>query len=283
MSNIEWTDETWNPTTGCSRVSPGCDNCYMFALWPRLHAMRVNGYQGAPDELAIHESRLDKPFEWVRPRKIFVNSMSDLFHRDVPYEFIDRVFITMTVNPRHTFQVLTKRPGRVVHWWKESLKFEDRDWPDNVWIGTSVESQKYLPRARVLAAVPAKVRFLSVEPLLGPINLGFNDMQFSFDGSTFWHADGCGGTLDQDDECDVGCKGVRAKGMPFNWVIVGGESGPNARPMETEWVERIKAQCQGAFVPFFFKQWGGVNKKATGRLINGSEWNQFPTPQLSSV
>ena len=277
MSQIEWTDETWNPTTGCSRVSPGCDNCYMFALWPRLQAMGTNGYQGAPDELAIHESRLDKPFEWVRPRKIFVNSMSDLFHRDVPYEFIDRVFLVMKFNPRHTFQVLTKRPGRVMDWWNQSAKFKGQNWPDNVWIGTSVESQKYLPRARVLAQVPAKVRFLSVEPLLGPVDLGFGDMQPSFDGSTvLWHADGCGGMLDHDDQCDFECKGVRAKGMPFNWVIVGGESGPNARPMDPEWVKRIKAQCQEAFVPFFFKQWGGVNKKATGRLINGSEWNQFP-------
>ena len=158
-STIEWTDETWNPITGCSRVSPGCDNCYMFALYPRLHAMGVPGYEATADTVQMLPNRLNAPLTWGKPRRVFVNSMSDLFHPKVPFEFISQVFGVMQQADQHIFQVLTKRPGLAVGWWEQCGKHEFGEWPSNVWIGTSVENQKYAPRLTVLGRIPAKIRF----------------------------------------------------------------------------------------------------------------------------
>ena len=195
-STIEWTDETWNPVTGCSRVSPGCDNCYMFALYPRLRAMAVPGYETAPDTVRMLPERLRAPLSWRRPRRVFVNSMSDLFHPHVEYDFISDVFVVMRDASQHVFQVLTKRPGRAAGWWELHGRDKFGVWPENVWMGTSVESQKYAPRLSVLRHVPAAVRFVSAEPLLERVDL------------TQWLEDGT-----------------------LHWVIAGGESGPRARPM----------------------------------------------------
>lgn len=233
MSKIEWTDETWNPITGCTKVSPGCKNCYAEKMAKRLQYMGAAKYRNGFD-VTIHHGSLRKPYRWKKPRMIFVNSMSDLFHEKVPDSFIIDVFNTMVENPRHTFQVLTKRPERMakIAW---ELPFSE-----NVWLGVSVESQKYTSRIYSLLDVGAKVHFLSCEPLLGPLDLNP------------W--------LDE-----------------LNWIIVGGESGPKARPMDPQWVISIRDQCEKAKVPFFFKQWGGVNKKKTGRLLHGLEYNGMPT------
>ena len=165
-STIEWTDETWNPVTGYSRVSPGCDNCYMFALYPRLRAMEVPGYEASPDSVQMLPERLKVPLSWRRPRRVFVNSMSDLFHPQVEYDFISNVFAVMGQARQHVFQVLTKRPGRAAGWWRSHGQSRFGEWPENVWMGTSVESQKYAPRLSVLRRIPATVRFVSAEPLL---------------------------------------------------------------------------------------------------------------------
>ena len=165
-STIEWTDETWNPVTGYSRVSPGCDNCYMFALYPRLRAMEVPGYEASPDSVQMLPRRLKVPLSWRRPRRVFVNSMSDLFHPQVEYDFISNVFAVMGQARQHVFQVLTKRPGRAAGWWRSHGQSRFGEWPENVWMGTSVESQKYAPRLSVLRRIPATVRFVSAEPLL---------------------------------------------------------------------------------------------------------------------
>lgn len=230
-SAIEWTQSTWNPVTGCTKVSQGCKNCYAERLAKRLQAMGnpryANGFQ-----VTLHPDLVELPLAWTRPRLIFVNSMSDLFHEDVPAEFIRDVFWTMVKASHHTFQVLTKRPQRAF------ALSDGLPWPPNVWLGTSVESALVLPRISWLQRVPAKIRFLSVEPLLGPIP----------------HL-----PLDQ-----------------IHWVIVGGESGPRARPMRAEWVRQIRDQCVANGVPFFFKQWGGRSKKASGRLLDGRTWNQMP-------
>ncbi len=242
-STIEWTDETWNPVTGCSRVSPGCDNCYMFALYPRLHAMGVPGYEGSPDMVKMLPERLNAPLTWAKPRRVFVNSMSDLFHPKVTFEFISQVFDVMRQANQHIFQVLTKRPGLAVGWWEQCGKEQFGEWPSNVWIGTSVENQKYAPRLTVLGRIPAEVRFVSAEPLLGPLDL------------TNWLAD-----------------------ETLHWVIVGGESGPRARPMEEEWAHSLKKQTTHAKVSFFFKQWGGRRGKQSGdkALLDGQLWQEMP-------
>ena len=243
-SSIEWTDETWNPVTGCSRVSPGCDNCYMFALYPRLHAMGVPGYEAAPDIVQMLPNRLNAPLTWAKPRRVFVNSMSDLFHKQVTFEFITDVFKVMREADQHIFQVLTKRPGRAVGWWEQCGKHEFGEWPKNVWIGTSVENQKYAPRLTVLGRIPAEIRFVSAEPLLGPLDL------------TQW--------LEDD---------------TLQWVIAGGESGPRARPMEEEWALGLRDQSTDANVAFFFKQWGGRRGKRSGEeaLLEGEcRWQQYP-------
>ena len=242
-STIEWTDETWNPVTGCTRVSPGCDNCYMFALYPRLRAMGVPGYQDAPDTVRTLPERLDAPLKWRRPRRVFVNSMSDLFHPRVEYEFVTDVFAVMRDAPQHVFQVLTKRPGRAVGWWERHGEREFGDWPDNVWIGTSVESQKYAPRLTVLGRIPATTRFVSAEPLLGPLDL------------TEWLNDGT-----------------------LHWVIAGGESGVRARPMDLDWARSLRDQSLEAGVAFFLKQLGGRRGKRSGTdaVVDGRTWGEMP-------
>lgn len=231
QSKIEWTESTWNPVTGCNKVSPGCKNCYAERMAKRLKAMGQPNYANG-FEVTIHEHMLDRPLHWKTPQTIFVNSMSDLFHEDVPLSYITEVFDVMTKASWHNFQVLTKRSNRLVEL-NESLS-----WPTNVWMGVSVENSNYTYRVEHLRKCSAKTKFLSLEPLLGPLK-----------------------DLNLDD---------------IDWVIVGGESGPNARPMKQEWVIQIRDQCVGATVPFFFKQWGGKNKKKSGRQLEGRTWSQMP-------
>jgi protein gp37 len=230
-SSIEWTEATWNPVTGCTKVSAGCKHCYAERMSVRLQAMGKPHYSGG-FRLALHEDALTIPFRWHSPRLIFVNSMSDLFQEGVPLGFIQQVFDVMLACPQHTFQILTKRP-QIAAQFADALR-----WPDNVWLGTSVEDARVLDRIKDLRRVPAAIRFLSVEPLLGPI--------------------------------------PRLPLTGIDWVIVGGESGPGARPMEREWVRQIRDRCVTQGVPFFFKQWGGTNKKKTGRKLDGRYWNQLP-------
>lgn len=238
QSSIEWTEATWNPLTGCTKISPGCKHCYAERMAKRLQAMGSSNYVNGFD-LTLHETALMIPLRWTKPRMVFVNSMSDLFHEDVPTEFIQRVFDTMRDAHWHTFQVLTKRAERLAKLDK------DIAWPDNVWMGVSVESERYLPRVDNLRYTHAKVKFLSLEPLLGPLhNLNLSDI---------------------------------------DWVIVGGESGPGARPLDVTWVKEIRDKCTLRGVAFFFKQWGGVHKKRNGRLLDGRTWDEFPCQTNESV
>lgn len=245
-SAIEWTEATWNPTTGCDRTSPGCDNCYALTLAKRLQAMGQPKYQRNGDPrtsgpgfgLTLHPDVLDTPRSWNAPRRIFVNSMSDLFHPEVPFEFIERVFAVMKETPRHTYQVLTKRSKRLAE------IAADLPWPPNVWIGTSIESQRYAFRADQLRHVGAAVRFLSIEPLVGPVELDLDGI---------------------------------------DWVIVGGESGAGARPVDAQWVRQVRDSCIASDVPFFFKQWGGRTPKSGGRQLDGVEWDQYPAPREPSA
>ena len=238
-SAIEWTEATWNPVTGCTKISPGCKFCYAERMAKRLRAMGTHRYRDG-FKLTLQPDVLEAPLKWRKPRVIFVNSMSDLFHPGVPDAFVARVFAVMEEASRHTFQVLTKRPERVA-------AMRDRlPWPPNVWIGTSVESAAYQWRAKELAKVmAAAVRFLSVEPLLGPVP-------------------------------DLPLDGI-------DWVIVGGESGPGARPMSAAWAEDVRDRCVERGVPFFFKQWGGVNKKRTGRELGGETWDEMPIIEAAST
>lgn len=230
-SSIEWTEATWNPLTGCTKISPGCKNCYALRMAKRLQAMGQPRYRDG-FKLTLQPDVLEAPLRWKRPRMVFVNSMSDLFHKSVPIEFIRRCFEVMNRASLHTYQVLTKRPERAVE------LIDHLAWPNNVWMGTSVESADYLWRVDQLRQVPAQVRFLSLEPLLGPLP------QLKLDG--------------------------------IGWVIVGGESGPGARAMDPKWVFEIRDVCLRAQVPFFFKQWGGVHKSRTGRLLDGRTWDEMP-------
>lgn len=230
-STIEWTEATWNPVTGCTKISPGCKFCYAERMAHRLQAMGQERYRNA-FRMTLQPDALETPLRWRAPRVIFVNSMSDLFHKDVPFEYIRRCFAVMEEASQHTFQILTKRPERVAE------LGDELPWPANVWMGTSVENAEYVSRVTSLRAVPAKIRFLSVEPLLGPIGR-------------------------------LPLKGI-------HWVIVGGESGPGARPMKIEWARQIRDQCNAKNVPFFFKQWGGPNKKRAGRLLDGRTWDEMP-------
>ena len=237
-SAIEWTEVTWNPVTGCTKVSPGCKFCYAERLSRRLQAMGVEKYRDG-FSVAVHESTLEDPLKWRRPRLVFVNSMSDLFHKAVPSTFIEAVFQVMNRASRHTFQVLTKRPGRVA-------QLDRRlHWTPNIWLGTSIESDQWLQRLAPLKETSAQTKFLSLEPLLGPL------------------------------------PGLSLENI--DWVIVGGESGPGARPMEAEWVRDIRDNCVSSHVPFFFKQWGGVFKKRTGRTLDGRTWDQMPVPPANST
>jgi protein gp37 len=228
---IEWTDSTWNPVTGCTKVSSGCTNCYAERLALRLQAMGNSSYRNG-FIVTLHEDMLELPLKWKKPQAIFVNSMSDLFHEDIPIEFIERIFITMRKANWHRFQILTKRSERLLE------LSPQLPWAPNIWMGVTVENNNHVSRIEQLQQTNAAVKFLSLEPLLGPLpNL---------------HLSG------------------------IDWVIVGGESGPRARPIEKEWVVSIKDQCQNAEVPFFFKQWGGTNKKKTGRELEGRIWSETP-------
>jgi protein gp37 len=231
-SEIEWTEATWNPITGCTKISLGCKNCYAERMARRLRATGNPNYANG-FSLTLHEHLLEIPLRWRRPRMIFVNSMSDLFHQDVPLDFIQKVFSVMRQASWHTYQVLTKRSSRL------SELSHSIDWPVNVWMGVSIESSEYTFRIDHLRQTGSHIKFLSLEPLLGPLpNMDLESI---------------------------------------DWVIVGGESGPNARPMKKEWVVDIKEQCQSADIPFFFKQWGGVHRKRNGRTLQGRTWDQMPT------
>lgn len=231
-SRIEWTESTWNPVTGCTKVSPGCQHCYAERMAKRLHAMGQPNYANG-FRLTVHPHAVEAPLSWKTPQVIFVNSMSDLFHEDVPMEFIRRVFDVMNQASWHQFQILTKRSGRLLQL-DSSLS-----WAENIWMGVSVETERYEPRIDDLRHTHAAVKFLSLEPLLGALP----DLDLS----------------------------------AIDWVIVGGESGPGARPMKEEWVLDIRDQCIDQGVPLFFKQWGGTNKKKAGRLLQGRTWDEMPT------
>jgi protein gp37 len=230
-SAIEWTESTWNPLTGCTKISPGCKHCYAERMAKRLQAMGQPNYAHG-FKLAMHEHVLEKPMEWKTPQVIFVNSMSDLFHEKVPVEFIQKTFDVMRRANWHQFQVLSKRAERLADLSPQI------DWPENVWMGVSVENQDYASRIDCLRRTGARIKFLSLEPLLGPIH------QLDLTG--------------------------------INWAIVGGESGPGARPVLQEWVTDIRDQCVAMHVPFFFKQWGGVQKKRAGRALEGRIWDEMP-------
>jgi protein gp37 len=223
---IEWTDKTWNPTVGCNKVSPGCKHCYAEVLTKRFHHNFPRGF-----EFTLHPERLEEPKRWRKPSRVFVNSMSDLFHEQMPLGFLQDVFRIMEESPRHVFQILTKRHERLVHLTPELY------WPKNVWMGVSVENQDYIHRVDYLRQVPAAVRFLSCEPLIGPLQLDLEGIQ---------------------------------------WVIVGGESGRGHRPIEADWVRSLREQCRTAGVAFFFKQWGGIRPKAGGRELDGRVYDGIP-------
>jgi protein gp37 len=234
QSSIEWTEMTWNPTTGCTKVSAGCKYCYAEVMTRRLQAMGIDKYKDG-FEIRTHDDALDIPYSWKKPKVVFVNSMSDLFHKDVPLDFIKRVFEVMNNTPQHTYQVLTKRADRLfeIH--------HHLNWTGNIWMGVSVENNKVKDRIDFLRETDAKVKFLSCEPLIGPLT------NLNLDG--------------------------------IHWVIVGGESGRKARPMNESWVWDIKQQCEDQNTAFFFKQWGGTNKKKTGRLLGGNTYNNMPALQ----
>ena len=230
-SPIEWTEATWNPVTGCDKVSPGCKNCYAARMAVRLRAMGQRNYRNG-FEVTLQPQMLSLPLTWKRGRKIFVNSMSDLFHESVPADYIQQVFAVMNKTPHHTYQILTKRPQRLLELDPEL------PWADHIWMGVSVESTAYRSRIDLLRRTRAHVKFLSVEPLLGRI-------------------------------ADMNLDGI-------DWVIVGGESGPRSRPMQESWVRDIRDQCVATDVRFFFKQWGGVRKHYTGRVLEGRTWDELP-------
>jgi protein gp37 len=233
QSSIEWTEMTWNPVTGCDKISAGCKFCYAEVMAKRLKAMGVEKYQNE-FKLTIHEDELATPYTWKKSKVVFVNSMSDLFHKDVPIEFIQKVFRVMKENPQHVFQVLTKRADVMLYYDKEGWL----DWSHNIWMGVSVENEKTMKRIDLLRQSNARTKFLSCEPLIGPLP-------------------------------KLNLKNI-------DWVIVGGESGRKPRPMKKEWVLDIKQQCEKKDVAFFFKQWGGTNKKKTGNLLDGKKYLEMP-------
>jgi protein gp37 len=231
-SRIEWTEATWNPVTGCTKVSPGCAHCYAETFAERFRGVPRHPYEHGFD-LQLRTERLSLPLAWKRPRRVFVDSMSDLFHEDVPEDFIQKVFGVMQAASRHQFQILTKRHDRLA-------EIAPRlPWPENVWMGVSIENNRFVVRADRLRSVPAVVRFISAEPLLGPLP-------------------------------DLDLAGI-------DWLIAGGESGPRHRKPKSEWFADLRDQCHAAGVPFFFKQWGGRNPKASGRLLDGRTWDEYPT------
>jgi len=234
-SNIEWTDVTWNPVSGCTKISPGCDHCYAERFAERWRGIPNHPYEAGFD-LRLHPSRLDQPLKLKRPSAIFVNSMSDLFHKDIPVEFLDQVFQVMEAAPWHRFQVLTKRSSLLRRY--VNKRYEGRAAPAHIWLGVSLENCEQLSRIRHLQATAATVRFVSAEPLLGPLE-------------------------------DLDLSGI-------HWLIAGGESGPRARPVEADWVRSLRDQCKAAGVAFFFKQWGGRTPKHGGRELDGREWSEVP-------
>ena len=248
ISSIEWTEATWNPVAGCAAVSPGCTNCYAMYMAHRLEAMGRQKYAGTTRKsggrpkwsgvVHLDEGSFELPFSWKAGRIIFVNSMSDLFHEAVPLQFIQRVFAVMRETRRHSYQILTKRSERLAELSGELA------WPENVWMGVSVENADYLHRVDHLRTTGARIKFLSVEPLLGPLD------------------------------------GLNLRGI--DWVIAGGESGPGARTMAPAWARSVRDRCIDAGVAFHFKQWGGVNKKKSGRILDGQVWDQFPAPILAA-
>ena len=249
-TGIEWTDATWNPVTGCTRVSAGCDNCYAATLANRLlrttylkrpPIVRTPENEVDPFALRIWADRLEEPSRWAEPRRVFVNSMSDLFHRDIPEPFLLKIFQVMLKHDRHIYQVLTKRPARAARFYEGHRElFDGEAVPPHIWIGTSVESQEVDYRVRHLRQVPASVRFLSCEPLLGPVELDPSGI---------------------------------------DWVIAGGESGPVRRAMDLDWARSLRDQCLEQGVPFFFKQVGGRTPKAGGRELDGRTWDEWPVPE----
>lgn len=240
-TEIEWTDATWNPVTGCTKISAGCDNCYAERFSERFRGVPGHPFENGFD-LTLRPERIEQPKKWRRPRMIFVNSMSDLFHKRVPQEFISRIFDTMERADQHIYQVLSKRSSIMRNF--VNARYKNKSAPPHIWLGTSVEDGARLSRVRHLQETTATVRFLSIEPLIGPVD-------------------------------QIELKGI-------HWVIVGGESGPNARPMQIEWVREIRDQCIEADVPFFFKQWGGFRPKSGGRLLDALEWSQFPKMPLGT-
>jgi protein gp37 len=239
---IEWTNATWNPVTGCTKISAGCDHCYAERFSERFRGVAGHPFRFGFD-LTLRPERLELPLQWRRPRMIFVNSMSDLFHKLVPFEFVDRVCEVMEAASWHTFQVLTKRSSRMRDYVRR--RYGDAGAPAHIWLGVSVEDGAKLSRVRHLAQTPAQIRFLSIEPLLGPVG------RLPLDG--------------------------------IGWVIVGGESGPKARAMEPQWAREIRDQCVARSVPFFFKQWGGLRPKSGGRLLDDVEWSQWPARQIAAA
>jgi len=237
QSSIEWTELTWNPVTGCTKVSQGCKFCYAEVMAKRLKAMGVEKYKDG-FKVRTHPDTLDEPYKWKKSRVVFVNSMSDLFHPEVPVDFIQDVFRVMNENQRHVFQILTKRTELLLEYDQSGLL----EWGENIWMGTSVEDNRVKDRIDKLSKTNATTKFLSCEPLIGPLT----DMNLS----------------------------------NIDWVIVGGESGRTPRPMKPEWVEQIKEQCQNQNTAFYFKQWGGTNKKKNGRLLDGKEYNEMPKPEV---
>jgi protein gp37 len=238
QSSIEWTEMTWNPTTGCTKISAGCKFCYAEVMSKRLKSMRLEKYKDG-FKVRCHPEALKIPYTWKHSKVVFVNSMSDLFHKDIPIEFINQVFTVMNENPQHVFQVLTKRADRLYDL-SDKLK-----WTHNIWMGVSVENKTVIDRIDFLRKIKAKVKFLSLEPLIGPLpNLNLKNI---------------------------------------DWTIVGGESGHDPRPMNPDWVLDIQAQCEKAEVAFFFKQWGGKNKKAAGRLLNGRTYDEMPEIELQKA
>lgn len=257
-SSIEWTDATWNPVTGCTKVSPGCAHCYAEAFAERFRGVRDHPYEQGFD-LKLWPQRLLLPLSWKSSKRIFVNSMSDLFHEDVPESFVQQVFQVMVQARWHIFQVLTKRSDRMLAWTQSNFRSQEAGrlakalWPSNIWLGVSVESQRYAWRIEHLKRAPAKVKFLSLEPLLGPIDLTPSTL------------------------------------AKIDWVIVGGESGPRARRMDPHWVRLVREQCESCHVPFFFKQWGAfapsgerVGKGKAGRLLDGTTWDAMPCLQADT-
>jgi protein gp37 len=233
-SAIEWTESTWNPVTGCSKVSPGCAHCYAETFAERWRGIPGHAYEQGFD-FRLWPARLEQPFRWRRSRMIFVNSMSDLFHEDMPEDFLRAVFDVMVSAEHHTFQILTKRHERL------AALAPSLPWPANVWMGVSIENRRFVKRADYLRLVPAAVRFISAEPLLGPL------------------------------------EGLDLSGI--DWLIAGGESGPRHRPVRTQWLQALRDRCEAEEVAYFFKQWGGARSKTGGRLLDGRTWDQMPTPQ----